>query len=33
MKFFDETFWKMTLGFLVVILVAIVVIVALGYNS
>lgn len=32
MKYFDETFWKMALGFLGIVLVALVLIVALGYS-
>jgi len=32
MKYFDETFWKMTFGFLGIILVAVVIIIAISGN-
>lgn len=30
MKYFDETFWKMALGFLGIVLIAVVLIVSIG---
>ena len=30
MKYFDETFWKMTLGFLGLVLVGVIVVVVIG---